>query len=367
MKVPLVDLTTQYANLKNEIDPAVIGVMTRGDFVLGGAVEKLETGFAKFCGAAHGIGVASGLDALHLSLVALGIQEGDEVITAANTFVSTVFAISQTGAKPVLVDCDPETYNIDVSGIEKAITDATRAIIPVHLYGQPADMDPLLAIAEKHGLTVVEDACQAHGAKYKGRSAGSLGDAGCFSFYPGKNLGAYGDGGMVVTGSPEVADRVRILRNVGSKVKYYHIEKGFNSRLDTIQAAVLNIKLCYLDEWNEKRRKAAAAYTELLRDVPGVTTPVEMKDCTPVYHLYVVRVKERDMVLEKLKEAGVGAGIHYPIPVHLLDCYRDLGYGEGSFPVTEACAKEILSLPIFPEITAEQIRHVADRLAESLA
>ena len=366
MKVPLVDLKTQYRNLKDEIDEAVIGVMARGDFILGGAVKELEEQFARYCQVQHGVGVASGLDALLLSLLALGIKDGDEVITAANTFVSTVFAISRTGAKPILVDCDPKTYNIDGSKLEEAITPLTKAIIPVHLYGQPADMDPLMEVAREHNLKVVEDACQAHGAKYKGRKTGSLGDVGCFSFYPGKNLGAYGDGGMVVTDDGKIAEKIRILRNVGSKVKYYHIEKGFNSRLDTIQAAILNVKLKHLDEWNAQRRKAAAEYNALVKEIRGVITPKEMKNCTPVYHLYVVRVKERDSVLEKLKEAGVDAGIHYPIPVHLLDCYRDLGYREGSFPATEACARGILSLPIFPEITKDQTRYVAKELKDIL-
>ena len=366
MKVPLVDLRTQYRNLKEEIDPAVIGVMNRGDFILGAAVEELETNFARFCGVRYGAGVASGLDALHLSLVALGIKQGDEVITVANTFVSTVFAISRTGAKPVLVDCNSETYNMDVSRVENAITPRTKAIIPVHLYGQPVDMDPLMEVAKKHNLKVVEDACQAHGAEYKGRRTGSLGDVGCFSFYPGKNLGAYGDGGMAVTDDNEVAGKIQILRNLGSKVKYYHIEKGFNSRLDTIQAAILNVKLKHLDDWNTKRREAAAAYNALLKEIPGIVTPKETEYSTHVYHLYVIRVKERDKVLAKLKELDIGAGIHYPIPVHLLDCYKDLGYAEGSFPITEVCAKEILSLPLFPEITSEQIRYVVETLGDSL-
>jgi dTDP-4-amino-4,6-dideoxygalactose transaminase len=354
MKIPFVDLQSQYQSIKEEADAAVLAVMGRGDFILGQAVSEFEKEFARYCEADHCVGVDSGYSALELILRGYGIGPDDEVITAANTFVATALAISNTGATPVLVDMDPETYNIDPSRIEAAITPRTRAIMPVHLYGQPADMDPIMAIAAEHDLKVIEDAAQAHGARYKGRRTGSLGHAAGFSFYPGKNLGAYGDGGAVVTDDAELADRVRMLRNLGMRVKYHHEIKGFNHRLDTMQAAVLRVKLPYLDEWNEGRRRVAARYAEALAGL-SLVTPYVPSHVEPVYHLYVIRIQNRDALMEKLGEAGIASGLHYPIPIHLLPAYAELGHKPGDFPITEAYAEEILSLPIFAELTDEQI------------
>jgi len=354
MKIPFVDLQSQYQSIKPEADAAVLAVMERGDFILGQAVREFEEEFARYCEAEHCVGVDSGYSALELILRGYGIGLGDEVITAANTFVATALAISNTGATPVLVDMDPETYNIDPTRIEAAITPRTRAIMPVHLYGQPAEMDSIMAIAAEHDLKVIEDAAQAHGARYKGRRTGSLGHAAGFSFYPGKNLGAYGDGGAVVTDDAELADRVRMLRNLGMRVKYHHEIKGFNHRLDTMQAAVLRVKLPYLDEWNEGRRRVAARYAEALAGLP-VVTPYAPPHVEPVHHLYVIRIQERDALMERLSEAEIASGLHYPIPIHLLPAYAELGYRPGDFPITEAYADEILSLPIYAELTDEQI------------
>jgi dTDP-4-amino-4,6-dideoxygalactose transaminase len=320
MKIPFVDLQSQYQSIKEEADAAVLAVMGRGDFILGQAVSEFEKEFARYCEADHCVGVDSGYSALELILRGYGIGPDDEVITAANTFVATALAISNTGATPVLVDMDPETYNIDPSRIEAAITPRTRAIMPVHLYGQPADMDPIMAIAAEHDLKVIEDAAQAHGARYKGRRTGSLGHAAGFSFYPGKNLGAYGDGGAVVTDDEELADRVRMLRNLGMRVKYHHEIKGFNHRLDTMQAAVLRVKLPHLDKWNEGRRRVAARYAKALAELP-VITPYAPSHVEPVYHLDVIRIQNRDALMEKLGEAGIASGLHYPIPIHLLGVY----------------------------------------------
>lgn len=361
MKIPLVDLKVQYLSLKPEIDQAIQRVIDNSDFILGKEVELFEKEFAAFSEAKYGVGVASGTDALHLSLLALGIGPGDEVITAANTFVATVLAISYTGARPVLVDIDPENYNMDPSLIKKAVTKRTKAIIPVHLFGQPANMDPIMEIARKYNLKVIEDACQAHGAEYKGRKAGSISDIGCSSFYPGKNLGAYGDGGMVLTNNEEVVQKIRMLRNYGSRIKYHHEFRGFNSRLDTIQAAILRVKLKRLEEWNEARRRHALEYNELLKDA-NVITPKEEDYARHVYHLYVIRVKERNELLEYLKSKGISTGIHYPIPIHLLETYQDLGYKKGSFPITEKYVNEILSLPMYPELREEQINYVAEAI-----
>ena len=364
MNIPLLDLKAQYRALKIEIDAAVTSVMEECNFILGDAVRQLEQEFADFTGVRHVIGVGSGTSALYLALKVLDIGPSDEVITVANTFVSSLLAISQTGATPVLVDCNPKSYNIDVSQIESKISPRTKAILPVHLYGQTADMNPLLEISSRHGLKVVEDACQAHGATYKGRKAGSMGDLGCFSFYPGKNLGAYGDGGAIATNDSEYADKLVFWRNWGSKIKYHHEVKGVNSRLDTMQAAILRVKLRHLDEWNQLRRQHAALYTELLNGT-DVVTPKVMPYGEHIFHLYVVRIKDRDATLEALHKAGVGAGIHYPIPVHLLGAYRDLGHRSGDFPEAERAAREIVSLPIFPELTDEQIRYCVRALLES--
>ena len=361
MKIPFVDLQEQYQGIRDEITLAIADVLNHSDFVLGRAVNNFEESFAEYCEASYAVGVDSGYSALELILRAYGIGPGDEVITAANTFIATALAISNCGARPVLVDIDPETYNLDPNLLETAVSPATRAIIPVHLYGHPADMDPILAVARKHGLKVIEDAAQAHGARYKGRRAGSLGDAAAFSFYPGKNLGAYGDGGAVVTNDAALADQVRLLRNLGQRVKYHHLVKGYNRRLDTIQAAVLQVKLAYLDEWNASRRRAAAVYREMLADLPLIT-PRAARWAEPVYHLFVIRTQNRDAMSRYLQEGGIATGMHYPIPIHLQPAYKELGYGEGAFPVTEAYAQEILSLPMYPELTDGMIAIVAGQI-----
>jgi dTDP-4-amino-4,6-dideoxygalactose transaminase len=361
MNIPFVDLQTQYQGLKPEVDAAVLAVMQRGDFVLGRAVAEFEKAFAEYCGAEYCVGVDSGYSALELIIRAYDIGPGDEVITAANTFIATTLAISNAGATPVLVDCDPETYNLDANEIEAAITSRTKAIMPVHLYGQTADMDAILAIARKHKLYVFEDAAQASGARYKGRMAGSLGDAAAFSFYPGKNLGAYGDGGAVTTNDADIAEKIRLLRNIGQKVKYFHEIKGFNNRLDTMQAAVLGVKLPHLDGWNENRRRAAAAYAEQLADLPMVTPPTA-DYAEHIFHLYVVRVENREPLMEYLKERGIATGLHYPIPIHLQPAYAELGHERGDFPVTEAYAETILSLPIFPELDEARVAYVTNAI-----
>jgi dTDP-4-amino-4,6-dideoxygalactose transaminase len=366
MNIPFVDLQSQYQTIKDEVDPAVLAVMKRGDFVLGGTVAEFERAFAEYCGVNYCVGVDSGYSALELIVRAYDIGPGDEVITAANTFIATTLAITNAGATPVLVDCDPETYNIDVTKIEAAITPRTKAIMPVHLYGQMADMDAIVAIARKHGLRVFEDAAQASGARYKGRRAGSLGDAAGFSFYPGKNLGAYGDGGAVTTDDATVAEKIKLLRNIGQKVKYFHEVKGFNHRLDTMQAAVLKVKLPHLDGWNASRRRAAATYAELLADLPLVT-PITAAYAEHIFHLYVVRVEGREGLMEFLKERGIATGLHYPIPIHLQPAYSELGYKRGDFPVTEAYAETIMSLPIFPELDDDKVAYVVEAIRDYLA
>lgn len=363
MYVPFVDLKLQYHSMKEEIDRAIQGVLERTDFVLGEAVRTFEDAFAAYCGVDYAIGVDSGYSALELILRAYGIGPGDEVITAANTFIATVLPVSNCGARPVLVDIDPDSYNLNPELIEAAITPATRAIIAVHLYGRPADMDAITAVARRHELVVIEDACQAHGAFYKDRRAGSLGNAAAFSFYPSKNLGAYGDGGIVVTSDPTIADKVRLLRNIGQQIKYQHTVKGFNHRLDTMQAAILRVKLAHLDRENRWRRQAAALYNTLLADLP-VQTPTEPDDVEQVYHLYIVRTARREALQAHLAEAGVATGIHYPIPIHLQPAYADLGYQPGDFPVTEAYASEILSLPMYPGLTDAMVAYVANQIEE---
>jgi dTDP-4-amino-4,6-dideoxygalactose transaminase len=357
MKVPFVDLVGQYEELHSEIRDAIERVMGGARFILGTEVEQFEGEFAKFCGVQHGIGVANGTDALHLALRALGIGPGDEVITVANTFVATAMAIVQAGATPVFVDVRPEDYNLDVSLLEGAITKKTKAIIPVHLYGQPSDMDPIREVARRHGLKVVEDACQAHGAMYGGRPTGSLGDAACFSFYPSKNLGAYGDGGAVVTDDPEVARRVRLLRNYGQQRKNEFQLAGYNSRLDTVQAAVLLVKLKRLAVWNEARRSAAARYGELLAG-SCVATPNEMAGRRHVYHLYVVRHPRRDALLDHLKQQGIECGIHYPLPVPHCPPFRSARTVPKGVPVSTMLSRQILSLPMCPRLTLAQIQQV---------
>lgn len=365
-KVQFVDLGAQHASIAADVEQAMANVIARTAFILGDEVRQFEADFAAFCDVEHAIGVDSGTSALELALLALGIGSGDEVITAANTFIASALAITATGATPVLVDCDPDTYNIDPTKIEAAITERTKALLPVHLYGQPADMDPILEIARRHDLFVVEDSAQAHGARYKGRRAGSMGHAAAFSFYPAKNLGAYGDGGMVVTNDAETADRLQMLRNYGQRKKYHHDSIGFNRRLDTIQAAVLGTKLPHLDGWNASRRKLADRYAELLAGMP-LELPVVPEWAEPVFHLYVVRVDDREALQAHLQDAGVFTGIHYPVPIHLQPAYASLGYKPGDFPVTEAYAPRILSLPMYPELPPADLDIVADAMASYYA
>lgn len=359
--IPLVDLKANYFSLKEEIDAAIAEVLENSRFILGPAVVGFEKDFAAFCNTEYALGVSSGTSALHLALLALGIGPGDEVITTPFTFVATVAAIHYTGAKPVFVDIDPESFNIDPAKIEAAITPRTKAIIPVHLYGQPAEMDEICDIAKRHGLKVVEDACQAHGASYKGKPTGSIGDIGCFSFYPGKNLGAFGEGGGVTTNNEAYADKIRMLRDWGAKKKYQHELAGYNYRMEGVQGAVLGVKLKHLARWNELRARHAASYTKLLAG--QWRTPAVLPDRTHVFHVYALRVEKRDDLHRELNVRGVQAGIHYPQPVHLLQAYEFLGYKEGDFPHAEQAANEVLSLPIFPELTESDIDSVCERLA----
>ncbi|MEA5503139.1 DegT/DnrJ/EryC1/StrS family aminotransferase [Halotia wernerae UHCC 0503] len=359
--IPFLDLKTQYLSIKDEIDTAVLKVLESTQFVLGNEVTTLEQEFANYCSAEHGIAVNTGTSALHLALLAAGIGTGDEVITIPFTFVATVAAICYTGAKAVFVDIDPVSYTIDVTQIEKAITERTKAILPVHLYGQPADMEPIMEIARSHGLTVIEDAAQAHGAEYKGQRVGSIGDIGCFSFYPGKNLGAYGEGGMIVTNNPEYAHTMEMLRDWGQERKYHHVMKGYNYRMDGIQGAILRVKLRYLEKWTEARRANAAHYDALLKDL-SLSIPTVMPYNRHVYHVYAVRSPQRDELQKKLNDQGIQTGIHYPIPVHLQPAYSDLGYKIGDFPHSELAAREVFSLPMYAELTPAQINTVADSL-----
>jgi len=359
--IPLVDLRAQYLPLKDELLAAIGDALEGMRLFLGENVVAFEQEFAQYCGATDAVGVGSGTEALHLALLACGVGSGDEVITASHTFIATVEAICLTGATPVLVDIDPETYTMDVGQIEDKITPRTRAIVPVHLYGQPADMDPILVIANEHGLVVVEDACQAHGAEYKGRRTGALGDVGCFSFYFSKNLGAYGEAGICVTSSPDIARRLRMFRDHGSERKYDHQIMGFNARLDEIQAAVLRVKLRRLDGWNEARRRIADRYNALLADC-SVITPIEARAARHVYHLYVIRTSHRDELQAYLSERGVATGIHYPIPVHRQPSWRSVSCSRTNLPVTERCADEILSLPMYPELDASSIEYVAESI-----
>jgi dTDP-4-amino-4,6-dideoxygalactose transaminase len=362
-KIAFVDLAAQYRAIQAEVNEAISEVLREADFILGGALQAFEREFAAYCEARYAVGVDSGMSALELALLSYGVGPGQEVITVANTFIATALAISHVGAIPVLVDCDCTTYTMAVNALERAITLRTAAIIPVHLYGQPADMDPILEIARRHRLFVIEDACQAHGARYKGRRVGSLAHAAAFSFYPGKNLGAYGDGGMVVTNDEIAAERLRTLRNYGQREKYEHVCRGYNRRLDTLQAAVLRTKLRYLDSWNAARSKHALLYEDLMEDF-DVVLPLAAPYAESVWHLYVIRTKERDSLAAYLRERNIATGIHYPVPIHLQPAYRDLGYKEGDFPVTESYARQILSLPMYPELTHEKIRAVACGISE---
>lgn len=358
MNIPFVDLKRQYNSIKEEIDSAVRKTLDSSRFILGENVEAFERELAGYCGTRYAIGVASGTDALNLAIEALGIRQGDEVITVANSFIATADAISRVNAIPVLVDIEQDSYNIDTNQIKDKITHKTKAILPVHLYGQPSDMDRILEIAEKNDLKIIEDACQAHGTLYKGRKVGSFGNIACFSFYPSKNLGAYGDAGAVVTSDIELAEKIRALRDYGQTTKYHHEIIGHNSRLDEIQAAILRVKLKYLDQWNELRRSHAKKYDKLLGEICGIVTPSETDFARHVYHLYVIRHEKRDELKEWLNSKGVATGIHYPKPIHLQNAYKHLGYGEGSFPKTEKHSREVLSLPMFPELTEEEIETV---------
>ncbi len=351
--VPFLDLKAQYTSIKAEIQPAVNRVLDNCSYILGEEVAAFERDFSAYQNAGFGIAVNTGTSALHLALLAAGIGPGDEVITVPFTFVATVAAIVYTGARPVFVDIDPKSLTMDVSRIEKAITPRTKAILPVHIHGQSADMDPILEIARRRGLIVIEDACQAHGAEYKGRRVGSIGDMGCFSFYPGKNLGAYGEGGMVVTNDQKYEHTIRMLRDWGAESKYWHILKGYNYRMEGMQGAILRVKLRHLEEWTEARRSHANRYHGLLAD-SGATLPCEMPYNRHVYHIYAIRVPERDTFQKALAAHGVQSGIHYPIPVHLQPAYADLGYTVGDFPHTEAASLEVLSLPMFAELTNDQ-------------
>jgi len=365
--IPFVDLKTQCARHREEFLNAIMQVIDNASFILGNEVAIFEQQFAQFIGASYAVGVASGTDALHLALRAAGIGRGDEVITVANTFYATTAAIELAGARPVLVDCDPKTYLIDRAGLEQAITSKTRAIIPVHLYGQVAPMDEISELAHTHNLMVIEDACQAHGATYKGRNAGTFGNAAAFSFYPGKNLGAFGDGGAVTTNDKTVYEKLLALRNYGSPQKYYHPQFGINSRLDSIQAAVLSVKLRYLAEWNALRVRAAERYRSNLACCKDIVLPALAPHSTHIYHLFVVQVPgNRDTILEIMSQHGIQCGIHYPIPLHLQKAYAYLGYHEGNFPNAEAIAKKIISLPMFPEITEEQIDYISATLLKAI-
>ncbi len=367
MPIPFLDLKAHHAPLRDELNAAIQEVVDANAFAGGPFVTRFEESFAAYCGTRACIGVGNGTDALWMALLGLGIGRGDEVITVPSTFMATAEAITYSGATPVFVDIDERTYNMDPALVERAITPRTKAIIPVHLFGQSADMDPILAIAKAHGLYVVEDACQAHGAEYKGRKAGTLGDAGCFSFYPGKNLGAFGEAGAVVTNRDDLKEKIQMFRDHGQAKKYFHRYIGWNGRMDGIQGAVLQVKLKYLDRNNTARRALAQQYDRELQPVKAVVTPVEAAYARHVYHLYAVRVADRDQVLAALAAKGIACGIHYPIPVHLQEAYNDLGYARGSFPVAEACADQFLSLPMFPELTSSQVSAVTQALAEVLA
>ena len=363
MKVPFLNLKVQYEGIAQEVEHSIREVLQSCAFSGGAFVERFEEEFASYCGSSHAVGVGSGTDALWLALVAIGVKAGDEVLTVPNSFIATAEAISLTGASPVFVDVEEGSYTIDPSLLERAITPRTRAIIPVHLFGQTANMDPILTIARRRGIPVLEDACQAHGAEYRGRRAGSFGDAGCFSFYPGKNLGAYGEAGCVVTSDQQLADRIRMLRDHGQSRKYYHEIVGTNGRMDGIQGAILSVKLKYLDAWNAARRFHAASYGRLLRKVSSIDVPKEMNYARHVYHVYAVRSKGRERLKNALAAVGISCGVHYPVPIHLQRAYDSRGERAGSFPVAERFAKEFLSLPMFPELTEEQIAYVGSELS----
>jgi dTDP-4-amino-4,6-dideoxygalactose transaminase len=363
--IPFVDLKAQYQSIKPDIDAALASVLESSQFVLGQEVAAFEEEFATYCQVQHAVAVNSGTSALHLALLAAGVGPGDEVITVPFTFVATVAAIVYTGARPVLVDIEPRSFNIDVQQIEGVITPRTKAILPVHLYGQPADMQPILDIAHRHGLVVIEDAAQAHGAEYRGHRVGSISDLSCFSFYPGKNLGAYGEGGAVTTNRPDLAHTIRMLRDWGAEQRYHHVLKGYNYRMEGFQGAILRVKLRHLEAWTEARRAHAARYDTLLAD-GCVKTPDVLSYARHVYHIYAIRVHHRDIVQHALQEQGIHTGIHYPIPVHLQPAYSDLGYKLGDFPVAERVAQECLSLPMYAELSKEQQVYIGQALKQAL-
>lgn len=363
--IPFVDLKAQYVAIQPEIDAAIRRVVSRADFILGEEVDSFEREFAAFCQAKHCVGVASGTAALYLALLACGIGPGNEVITTPHTFTATAEAILHAGAKAVFVDIESHGYNLDPAQIEAAVTSKTKAILPVHLYGQPADMKPILEIAQRRGLRVIEDAAQAHGARYQGRPVGTWGDAACFSFYPAKNLGAYGDAGAVITNDPKIADTVRLLRNHGRLEKYEHLVPGYGERLDALQAAILRAKLPHLAEWNARRNNHARLYRELLRG-HDIVLPQEQADTTPVYHLFVISVSNRERLQLHLKAQGIQTGVHYPIPLHLQPVYKRLGYRQGDFPRAERAARTVLSLPMYPELSDEQISRVVAAVMQAL-
>jgi dTDP-4-amino-4,6-dideoxygalactose transaminase len=365
-RVPLVDLSAQHAAIAAEVDAALQRVVANADFILGADVAAFEDEFATYCEAGQCVAVDSGMSALELGMRALGIGPGDEVITPAGSFIASSSAISFTGATPVWVDVDPLSYNLDPAQIEAAITPRTKAIMVVHLYGRPAEMDRVMDVARRHHLPVIEDACQSHGARHRGRRTGSIGAFGAFSFYPSKNLGAYGDAGALTTNDPALAEKVRMMRNYGQRAKYDHVYLAWNRRMDTLQAAVLRVKLRHLDAWNESRRRIASMYGELLAS-SGATLPHSSPDVEHVHHLYVVQVDDRERVIEDLSARGVGTGIHYPTPIHLQEAYRERGFGPGAFPVTEAAAKRVLSLPMYPELAEDGVRRVADALGDALS
>jgi dTDP-4-amino-4,6-dideoxygalactose transaminase len=364
LRVPFVDLKSQYEAIRVEIGLAINQVLEQTVFSGGPFAIQFEKEFATFCGSPYAIGVGSGTEALWLALCGLGVTQGDEVITVPNTFIATAEAISLCGATPIFVDIDKHTYTMDPSKLEGAITPRTKAIIPVHLFGQMADMDPIIEIARTHGLWVIEDACQAHGAEYKGKKAGSMGDAGCFSFYPGKNLGAYGEAGAIVTHHTDLERKIRMMRDHGQATKYYHKFIGWNARMDGLQGAILSIKLKYLQRWNEMRRGHAQIYNTLLDGIKGVVLPCEADYVKHVYHIYAIRVQDRDSMIDSLAKEEIYCGIHYPIPIHLQEAYHFLGLKGGSFPVAERCAKEFVSLPMFPELTREQIERVVEAVKQ---
>lgn len=364
--ISFIDLKKSYIDIKDEIDKAMEKVIEDTSFILGEEVSEFEKNFAKYCDTKYCIGVSSGVDALFLSMKALNIGSGDEVITTANTFIATAFAISRTGATPVLVDCNEKDFNIDVNKIESVITKKTKAIILVHLYGQPCDMDPIIDLAEKYNLEVIEDAAQAHGAEYKGKKVGGIGKVGCFSFYPTKNLGAFGDAGAITTNDHELAEKLRILRNCGEEKKYQSTVKGYNCRLDSLQATVLNVKLKYLDRWNEQRIESANLYNKLLKNEEKLTIPFKNENVKHVYHLYVIKVEGRDKLMQDLALRGVSTMAYYSTPVHLQKAYKDLKYIKGSFPVTERLANSILALPIYHGIEKNEIEFIVENIKNNV-